>query len=70
MGFDPRKREEADHSSQDPSEDYPRLDPKTVARIDNALQGTISVDISKLSADDKLSLLIDRYDRMTSPIDE
>ncbi|MFC6723179.1 hypothetical protein ACFQE1_01980 [Halobium palmae] len=62
MGFDPRPEKTEQDSESNPDQ-YPRLDPKTIARIDKALEGTINVDLTKLSADDKFSLLIDRYDR-------
>ena len=39
------------------------LDQETIQRIDHALEGTINADVSKLDPDDKLILLIERYNR-------
>ena len=39
------------------------LDQETLQRIDYALEGTIEMDLSKLDPDDKLTLLIERYNR-------
>lgn len=51
---------EAEESSH---ESHPQLDPETVRRIEYALEGTVDVDVTKLSPDDKLTLLIERYNR-------
>lgn len=63
MGFRSRDDESIDEKQNVESGQYPRLDPQTVARIDNALEGTLRVDIANLSPDDKLTLLIERYNR-------
>ncbi|AUV80577.1 hypothetical protein C2R22_01955 [Salinigranum rubrum] len=54
--------------SQDASTDSDKssaikLDRETLRRVDHALNGTIDVDLSKLDPDDKLTLLIERYNR-------
>lgn len=63
MGFNSRNSESREDSRIGDMKEDSQLDPETVARIDNALEGTIDVDIGNLSPDDKLSLLIDRYNR-------
>lgn len=59
MGYNPGS------STQESSEQERQLqlDPETVKRIEYALEGTMDVDISSLSLDDKLTLLIERYNR-------
>jgi hypothetical protein len=47
-----------------------RIDPETLKRIDYALEGTIEVDVSALSPDDKLTLLIERYNRREQKMEE
>lgn len=63
MGF--RSNSPTDETANDSTRAEPAtLDGETVERIENALEGTVNVDVSKLSADDKLALLIERYNRM------
>ncbi|WP_276249172.1 hypothetical protein [Haladaptatus sp. YSMS36] len=62
MGIGPSNRIGEANSDQDDF-GHPRLDPETVNRIEYALNGTVDVDVSKLSSDDKLTLLIERYNR-------
>jgi hypothetical protein len=45
------------------------IDRETLHRIDYALDGTIDVDLSNLSVDDKLTLLIERYNRKLRQIE-
>lgn len=46
------------------------LDHETLRRMDHALEGTINVDVSKLDPDDKLTLLIERYNRKIRELQE
>jgi hypothetical protein len=62
-----QNRDEADEQTTTMST---RLDQETIKRIDHALEGTIQVDISKLSPDDKLTLLIERYNRKCRELDQ
>lgn len=69
MGFNPTDRlaeSQPEHEAREP----PRLDAETVRRIEYALEGTVAVDVSKLSADDKLTLLIERYNRKLRELEE
>jgi hypothetical protein len=70
MGFDPRSSEGTKKNSVKEGSQHSQLDPETITRIDNALQGTIEVDIANLSPDDKLTLLIDRYNRKMREIQQ
>ena len=59
-----RSNDRPDESPDDHHRGQPAtLDPETVRRIEHALEGTVEIDVSKLSADDKLTLLIERYNR-------
>ncbi|MFC6942983.1 hypothetical protein ACFQE8_24000 [Salinirubellus sp. GCM10025818] len=59
-----RSNDRPNESSDEHHREQPAtLDAETVRRIEHALEGTVEVDVSKLSADDKLTLLIERYNR-------
>lgn len=62
MGLRPTDRPSESKNDQTPKPN-PQLDPETVDRIEYALEGTVNVDVSKLSPDDMLTLLIERYNR-------
>lgn len=65
MGYDSNQTTGERAQSQNASEGTIQLDAETLQRVDYALEGTIDVDLSNLSADDKLTLLIERYNRKT-----
>ena len=70
MGFDPRNSANESSGEHRGSNQSLQLDPETVKRIDYALKGTMDVDISGISLDDKLTLLIERYNRKTRELQQ
>ena len=63
--------ERSQNRGTEPDQGLPAtLDQETLQRIDYALEGTIDVDISKLDPDDKLTLLIERYNRKIRELKE
>jgi hypothetical protein len=69
MSFDP-PRSGSDPSTGSEQTGSIEIDPETLSRIDYALKGTIDVDISKLPPDDKLALLIERYNRKVRELEQ
>jgi hypothetical protein len=68
MGFDPRQSNNEAIDEKRNNERHLQLDQETLKRVDYALEGTIDVDLSSLSPDDKLTLLIERYNRKTKKL--
>ena len=70
MGLDPRNSANGGTNEYSDTRKFPRLDPETVKRTEYALEGTIHIDVSALSPDDKLMLLIERYNRKTRELQQ
>lgn len=68
MGIDPRRSADDSTDERREHDQHPRLDSETLKRIEYALKGTIDVDVTNLSPDDKLALLIERYNRKTKEL--
>ena len=70
MGYNPGSSTQESSEQERKLKRQLQLDPETIKRIEYALEGTLDVDISSLSLDDKLTLLIERYNRKVREMEQ